>query len=190
MAKPKYQIVVSGAAKGDSARLAQALAQAVGTQIVLQGHILVTGATTGLPYAAALAAKRAGGEHVSSIGMSPAASKLAHVKTYRLPDDAYDVIFYTGFGYTGRDVLLVRSGDAMIMIGGRIGTLNELSVALEEKKPIGILLGSGGMTDEVEHVLKAAKRARTNIVFGHDPADLVKQVVKLVNEKYRKIDKP
>lgn len=49
---------------------------------------------------------------------------------------------YTGFGYMGRDVLLVRSSDALIMVGGRLGTLNELMVALEEKTPVGILTGS------------------------------------------------
>jgi hypothetical protein len=183
----KYQICVSGAAKGDSVKLAYALAQAVGTQIVKQGHIVLTGATTGLPYAAAKAAKTAGGDGISSIGVSPAASRLAHVKTYRLPTDAYDLMFFTGFGYAGRDTLLIRAADAMIMVGGRIGTLNELAVALEEHRPVGVLLGSGGMTVEVEAVLRAAKRSRSNIIFDHDPALLVNKIIRLVDEKYKKL---
>ena len=187
-ATQKYKICVSGAAKGESAKLANALAQATGVQIVEKGHVVLTGATTGLPYAAAHAAKKAHPEGITSIGISPATSKLAHVKTYRLPVDAYDMIMYSGFGYTGRDVLLVRSADAVIMIGGRIGTLHELAIALEEKKPIGVLLGSGGMTAEVEHVLTAAKRTRTNVVFDHDPAQLVKKIIKMIDEKYKKLD--
>jgi hypothetical protein len=73
------------------------------------------------------------------------------------------------------------------MVGGRIGTLNELTIAIEERKPVAVLLGSGGMTDEVEHVLKAAKRARTGIIFGHDPAELVDELIDLIEGKNRKV---
>jgi uncharacterized protein (TIGR00725 family) len=186
MSKPKfsYQICVSGAARGDSVKTGAKLAAAAGREIALRGHITLTGATRGLPYAAAQAAQKAGG---FSMGFSPAASRLAHVKKYRLPIDAFDSILYTGFEYTGRNLLLIRSSDAVVMVGGRIGTLNELTIAIEERKPIGVLLGSGGMTEEVEHVLKAAKRARTGIIFGHDPAELVDQLIELITEKSKKI---
>lgn len=43
MPKLKYNICVSGAAKGDSVTFAKSLAKAVGTQIVEQGHVVVTG---------------------------------------------------------------------------------------------------------------------------------------------------
>ncbi len=183
----RYQICVSGAARGDSVKLAHGLARVVGVQIVQHGHILMTGATSGLPYAAAKAAKAIEKDHVTSIGVSPAASRSAHINKYKLPTDAYDLILYTGFDYTGRDFLLVRMSEAVIMVGGRIGTLNELSVALEDRRPVGVLLGSGGMTNEVEAVLKAAKRVRTGVVFDTDPARLVKKVVSMVDHKYRKM---
>lgn len=179
-----YQICVSGAAKGDSAVRARKLAVAVGQEIAARGHITLTGATRGLPYAAAKAAKEAGG---FSMGFSPAASRSAHVKKYRLPLDAFDSVLYTGFEYTGRDLLLIRSSDAVVMIGGRIGTLHELAIAIEEHKPLGVLLGSGGMTDEVEHVLKAAKRSRSGLYFSHDPAELVDMLIEAVKLKNRKI---
>ncbi len=183
--KPVYQICVSGAAKGDSVELGRRLSEAAGREIAARGHITLTGATTGLPYHAAKAAVVAGGV---SMGFSPAASRLAHVKKYRLPLDAYDCVLYTGFEYTGRNLLLIRSCDAVIMIGGRIGTLNELTIAIEERKPIGILLGSGGMTAEVEHVLKVAKRTRTGIVFGHDPAKLVDELLTIVKQKSHRLE--
>lgn len=185
--RPRYQVCVSGAARGPSVDLAAGLAGRVAREIVRRGHLVVTGATRGLPYFAAVAAKEASGPHVASIGFSPAASRLAHIKKYRLPTDAFDTIVYTGFEYTGRNLLLVRSCDAVIMVGGRIGTLNELTIAIEERKPIGILLGSGGMTVEVEAVLKAAKRARTGIIFGHDPAALVDDVIDIIETKNRKL---
>ena len=52
---------------------------------------------------------------------------------------------------------------------------------------ISVLLGSGGMTEEVEHVLKAAKRARTGIIFGHEPAALVDDLIELIESKNRKL---
>jgi len=187
MAKTKnvYQICISGAARGNSVRLGQELSEAVGREVAARGHITLTGATRGLPYYSAKAAQVAGG---ISMGFSPAASRLAHVKKYRLPLDVYDCVLYTGFEYTGRNLLLVRSSDAVVMVGGRIGTLNELTIAIEERKPIGVLLGSGGMTDEVEHVLKAAKRARTGIIFGHDPAQLVDDLIDLIKQKQKRLE--
>jgi uncharacterized protein (TIGR00725 family) len=185
--KIKYQICVSGAARGDSVELAKHLSGEVAREIVRRGHLVLSGATRGLPYYAAKAAKEAAPDTVSSIGFSPAASRLAHVKKYKLPLDGFDTILFTGFEYTGRNLLLVRSSDAVVMVGGRIGTLNELTIAIEEHKPIGVLLGSGGMTEEVERVLKAAKRARTGIIFGHDPFELVDQVIDLIEGKNRKL---
>jgi uncharacterized protein (TIGR00725 family) len=183
----RYQICVSGAARGDSVEIGKNLSVEVGREIVRRGHLVVTGATRGLPYYAAWGAKQEGGDNVTSIGFSPAASRLAHVKKYQLPLDVFDTVVFTGFEYTGRNLLLVRSCDAVVMIGGRIGTLNELTIAIEERKPIGILLGSGGMTEEVEHVLKAAKRARTGIIFSRDPLDLVDQLIDLVEAKSAKL---
>jgi uncharacterized protein (TIGR00725 family) len=183
----RYQICVSGAAKGPSIEDGKRLAADAAREIVRRGHLVTTGATKGLPYYAALAAKKEGGKDISSIGFSPAASRLAHVKKYLLPLDGFDTILYTGFEYTGRNLLLVRSADAVIMVGGRIGTLNELTIAIEERKPIGVLLGSGGMTVEVENVLKAAKRSRTGIIFSYDPVELVDQVIELIGHKSSKV---
>jgi uncharacterized protein (TIGR00725 family) len=186
LTKPKiqFQICVSGAARGDSVEIGKTLARAAGREIAVRGHITLTGATRGLPYEAAKAAQKAGG---ISVGFSPAASRISHVKKYRLPLDAFDSVLFTGFEYTGRNLLLIRSSDAVVMVGGRIGTLNELTIAIEERKPIGVLLGSGGMTVEVEHVLRAAKRARTGIIFGYDAAALVDELIEIVKDKSKKL---
>lgn len=184
--KHTYQICISGAAAGDSVELASSLIKDVGREIARRRHIVLTGATRGLPHIGALAAQLAGGV---SIGFSPASSRVAHVKKYRLPLNGFDTILYTGFEYTGRNLLLIRSSDAVIMVGGRIGTLNELTIAIEERKPIGVLLGSGGETAEVEHVLRAAKRVRTNIIFDTNPKRLVDAVIKVLDRRYTKLRK-
>ena len=180
----QYQICISGAARGKSVETGAELAKAAAREVAKRGHIVMTGAAYGIPQLAAIAAQRAGG---FSMGFSPAASRLAHTKKYRLPLEGYDSVLFTGFEYTGRNLLLVRSSDAVIMVGGRIGTLNELTIAIEERKPIGILLGSGGMTEEVEYVLKAAKRTRNGIIFGHDPAKLVDDLIQMIEDKSKKL---
>lgn len=184
----KYKICVSGAAETDCcAPGALEKAKEVGREIVRQNGVLVTGATTGIPYWAAIGAKEEGG---ISIGLSPAASEEAHVKSYHLPVDYFDMIIYTGFEYAGRNLLLTRSSDAVIVVCGRIGTLNEFTVAFEDKKPIGILTGTGGMADFVDDIIKEGNRGPGKIVYDSEPKTLVEKVIELVEkEKVVKIEK-
>src|SRR3989344_5433409 len=115
--KPRYKICISGAAEtGRCAKDAHLKAMEIGREVARRGMVLVTGATNGIPYWAAKGAKEAGG---MVIGFSPAASEIAHIKTYHLPTDYHDVIVYTGFDYVGRNLILTRSSDAIVTICGR-----------------------------------------------------------------------
>lgn len=181
-----YQICVSGAAKGKSVEQGKELAHEAGRAIAKGGHVLMTGATSGLPDHAAHGAKKAGGR---SVGISPAATKIEHVKKYHLPTGCYDTILYTGLNYIGRDALLVASSDAVVSIGGRLGTLHEFTIAMEMKKPIGFLQGAGGVSVEIKDILKAAGReGDPNVVFDTDAATLVKKLAEII-DKNNKLDK-
>jgi uncharacterized protein (TIGR00725 family) len=171
-----YQICVSGAAKGESVEDGKALAVALGEAIAKAGHALLSGATVGLPNYAAEAYKAAGGK--SSVGISPAASKVEHMLKYRLPTEAYDVILYTGLHYIGRDTLLVTSSDAVISIGGRLGTLHEFTIAMESETPIGFLQGAGGISNQIEEIMAAAQPLPrgAHVAYSADPANLVAQL--------------
>lgn len=174
----KYKICVSGSASSDYCGVdATKLAEEMGRLVAERNMILVTGATTGIPYWSAKGAKEAGG---IVIGFSPAASKAAHVKTYRLPLDYHDVIVYTGFDYAGRNLILTRSSDATITICGRLGTLNEFTIAFEDRKPQGVLTGSGGMSDMLPNILKNAHRGMGKVVFDSDPAKLLDKVIEMI----------
>jgi len=175
-----YQICVSGAAKGKSVKQGRELAHQAGKAIAKAGHVLMTGATSGLPDHAAHSAKKAGGK---SIGLSPAASKLEHIKKYHLPTGCYDTILYTGLHYIGRDTLLISSSDAVVSIGGRIGTLHEFTIAMVMGKPIGFLQGGGGISTEIKDILKAAGREDDeNVVFSEDADELVRMLVELLDK--------
>ncbi|MBI3305502.1 LOG family protein [Candidatus Parcubacteria bacterium] len=182
----RYKICVSGAAETElCSKNALELAREVGREIVRQKGVLITGATTGIPYWAAIGAKEEGG---LSIGLSPAATELAHVRTYRLPTNYFDVIIYTGFDYSGRNLLLTRSSDAIISICGRMGSLNEFTIAFEDKKPIGVLVGSGGMADMLKEIVAKAHRGPGKIVYDPSPKELVAKVIRLIDAERTGID--
>ena len=180
----KYKICVSGAAVTDHcAADTMNKTKNLGAEIVKQGGVLVTGATIGTPLWAAIGAKE---EKGFSIGLSPASSELEHVKKYQLPIEQFDIIIYTGFGYSGRNLLLTRSSDAVIIVCGRMGTLNEFTIAFEDHKPIGILTGTGGIADEIKDIVEKSHRGDSTIVYDSDPKTLVEKVIALVEDEKKK----
>lgn len=184
--RPQYQICVSGAAKGDSVEEGKELAHAVGAAIARAGHSLMTGATIGLPNHAAEGYKAAGG--TMSVGISPAASKVEHVMKYRLPTEAYDTILYSGLHYIGRDTLLITSSDAVVSIGGRLGTLHEFTIAMESDTPIGFLQGAGGISEQIQTLMSLAHPLRNeSAVFFNESADLlVAELTQCLDKLYAK----
>ena len=179
-----YKIAVAGSAEKEVCpECAPGLSEEVGKEIVRQGCILVTGATTGMPYYAAKGAKKNKG---FSIGFSPAASEIAHSKKYKLPVDAFDIIVYTGFGYAGRNLLMTRAADAVIVICGRMGTLNEFTIAFEDEKPIGVLVGSGGTADNIKKIIQRPYRGKANIIYEREPKKIVKELIKQIKKNKKR----
>jgi len=178
------KIAVSGAAETGVCGLdAYEKAKELGREIAKHGAIITTGATTGFPMYAAMGAKDECG---FSIGFSPASTEREHVETYRLPLDFMDVVLYTGFGYSGRDLLLVRSSDAVVIGCGRIGTLNEFAVAFEDRRPIGILEGTWETDEILKHIITSAHRPNEKIVFDSDPKAMVERLIEMVTKDKEK----
>lgn len=180
-----YQFCVSAASRGKSVEEGRKLAEIAGAALAAKGHALLTGATVGLPHIAAVSYKKHKG--VMSLGISPAASKIEHVMKYRLPTESYDSILYTGLHYVGRDTLLINSSDAVISIGGRIGTLHEFTIALETETPIGFIQGAGGVSSEIMDILHAAgRKAGDDVVFGDSAEDVIKRLTAILNRRNKK----
>ena len=168
------KICVSGAAAGSASQEGFQLGYDVGKEIAARGGVVVTGASTGVPYAAAQGAKSVGGQ---TIGFSPAHSQLEHVRKYRLPVAYHDLMFFTGYDYAGRDTLLIDMSDAVISVSGRIGTLHEFTSAFERHKVIGVLLHSGGLSDDIPQILEHARRGRGRVIMEENPSVLVAAVM-------------
>ncbi len=180
----KIKICVSGAAETGHCGLdAYEMSKEMGRQIVRQGAVLITGATTGIPLYAAVGAKEEGG---FSVGFSPAASEREHVEVFRLPLDYMDIVVYTGFGFPGRDLLLTRSADAVVLGCGRVGTIHEFTVAYEDKKPIGILEGSWHTDEVLKHIMRESHRPMNNVIIDKDPKALIERLMDMAKQNKQK----
>ena len=155
------------------------LASDLGRAIAERSCVLVTGATSGLPDMVSRAASQFGGQ---TIGISPAISAEEHVSKYKLPVDGAEVMIYTGFGLKGRNVINVRACDIVIILGGGIGTLNEFTIAYDEDKVIGVLKGSGGLTDKIEEITSLSSKPRRELLFNSDPGELVDMCLAALNK--------
>ena len=121
------------------------MAEEVGRLIAERDGIVVTGGLSGVMEAVSRGAKSAGG---LVIGVLPGFDK-------RDANEFVDIAITTGMGWM-RNTLTVRAADAVIMISGGIGTLNELTVAYE-LKPTVILEGSGGWSDRIRETAYQGK---------------------------------
>jgi hypothetical protein len=102
-----------------------ALAREVGGRIATLGYALVCGGRGGVMEAACRGAKDAGG---MTIGILPSVDK-GDANPY------VDVVILTGLGHA-RNVVVVHSSDALIAVGGQMGTLSEIAIGLKVGKPV------------------------------------------------------
>lgn len=144
-----------------------------------QGCVLVTGACPGLPFAAARGAKRKG---ATVIGISPGLSLYEHAYKYESPNAYHDILIFTGSGLKGREVVNIRSSDIVAFIGG---TLGELAIAYAEGKLIGVLTGTGGISNLVSGILAACqKKTGARVVYDDNPRRLVTELLKIYREEH------
>ena len=120
---PKTYISVIG--PSDAPPEVLRIAEEVGACVARAGAILVTGGGGGAMEAACRGAKGAGG---TTLGLLPG--------SFRSEGNAFlDVAIPTGMGEM-RNVLMVRTADGLVAVGGAFGTLSEIALALKLGKPI------------------------------------------------------
>ncbi len=178
----KLKIGVMGSASGPTLEIAgnKEKCMEVGREIARRDAILINGACPGLPHYAAEGAKEEGG---FVLGVSPAFSEAEHVNEYKSPNEHYDILIYSALGFMERDIMNIRASDGIIFLGGGIGTMNEFTVAFEEGKPIGILTGTGGVSDYfMEFVHRANRQVPPNMVQDDDPIVLVDKLIDIIHK--------
>ncbi len=131
-------------------------AEEIGRLLAERGCTVVCGGRGEVMAAAARGAKSAGG---TTIGILPGTDR-------RDANEWIDHVVVTGLGHV-RNAVVAASGDAVVAVGGRYGTLTEIGFALILGRPVVIVepgLDVEGVpraetpTDAVEFVLAALDR--------------------------------
>jgi uncharacterized protein (TIGR00725 family) len=150
-----YISVVGPGRRATSAELDEA--QEVGRLLAEAGAVVVCGGLGGVMEAVSKGAKGAGG---TVVGILPGGSRSEG-------NDYLTIAIPTEMSH-GRNVIVIRGGDAVIAVGGEFGTLSEIGLALKMGKPV---VGLG--TWEVS---KSGIR-RESIEPAEDPADAVRRAL-------------
>jgi uncharacterized protein (TIGR00725 family) len=139
------------------------LAEEVGRELAKNGVALICGGLGGVMEDACRGACAEGG---LTIGVIPGDDRKSANHYVQIP-------IVTGIGYA-RNVIIVKSAQAIIAVGGGYGTLTEIGYALDSKKPV---IG-----------LKTWKFSRNNqmdksIIRAHNAMEAVSKALKLVKRK-------
>ena len=178
---PRMTVGIMGSAGGILPDEVRKPVRYLGSEIARRGYVLVTGACPGLPHEAVKGAKAEGGVVV---GVSPALNLEEHVTKYHSPTRGYDAIIYTGSGLMGREIENIRSCDVVIFAGGRSGTLGEFAIAYDEGKVIGILEGTGGITQHLRNIVAMVKKdTGATICYDSDPQRLLDKLEDVYKEQ-------
>jgi uncharacterized protein (TIGR00725 family) len=132
-------IGICGSDDSNGPHMAAALqiAEHVGGLIARNHGILICGGRGGVMRAACKGAKAEGGV---TVGILPRSKDEAN--------EYVDIPLPTYLGHL-RNAIVVSASDVVIAIGGRWGTLNEISYAMSTSKPLVLIKGTGGCVDEI-----------------------------------------
>lgn len=143
----KIQIGVIGSAGkeeykdgGGASKIMLEKAEELGALLAQKGVIVVTGGKGGIMEAASRGAKKYEG---LTVGIVKGTTRFAS-HTF------VDVEVITGMAAGGLDeLLLVLMCDAIIVVGGGAGTLQEITIAYRNRKPVVALTDTGGWTQKL-----------------------------------------
>lgn len=187
----KYKIGVFGSAEGNF-NLILNKARELGKALGKRNVILITGATTGLPYEISLEAYKNGSE---IWGFSAAVDFKNQKKiTVGLDNTIFSKLFYIPRNYQFanndnvarkyRNITSTVTCDAGIIVSGRWGTLNEFSNLYDFGKVIGVLTGTGGIADELSYLNKKIhKPGKAEIYFNDSPKELIEKVLTALKKR-------
>lgn len=162
----KFQIAVIGYNENRCTKNARNVAFQVGQEIANSGSVLICGGLGGVMEAACKGAKENNG---FTLGIIPQ-------DDFSYANEYCDIVICSGIGLA-RNFIVASSADGIIVVGGGVGTLNEVSVGYMRKKRIVVLKGSGGIADEYAGKY-LDERKRIRILSARTPKEAVKKITK------------
>lgn len=153
--KPSVQIAVIG--PGNCTEDEYSAAETVGRIVAREGGIVCCGGLGGVMEAACRGART---ENGFTVGIVPDTGD---------GNGYLDVVIRTGMGHA-RNVVLVQSADAVVAVGGALGTLSEIAIALKSGRPVfgyrshslAGIIACDTAEEAAIRALDAARRSRSN----------------------------
>jgi hypothetical protein len=147
----------------------KALAFEIGVYLAHQGITVVTGGCVGIPGIVVDGALSVGGKTEAFYPDINEASLNLNRDVHN--NDRLDKFSYKNFfnGFTERSLRMIHAVDGAIILNGRIGTLSEFTIAIEEGRDVCVIKKTGGIADQLEEIIKIADRELPNkIIFEED----------------------
>jgi uncharacterized protein (TIGR00725 family) len=160
MDKPKIIAVIGG---GQCTKKEAGLAEEVGHELAKRGAVLVCGGLGGVMEAACRGASAEGGTTIGILPGEDSQSANPHVQ----------IAIATGMGYA-RNIVVAKSAQAVIAVGGSYGTLSEIGYALQGGIPV---IGLGTWS------LSRNGREDKSIITAQSPAEAVEKALDLASPR-------
>ena len=155
-------IGVIGASRADDELLK--LAEEVGQEIASRGAAVVCGGMMGVMEAVCKGARSRGG---LTIGVIPSDDKHDANQYVQIP-------IVTGMG-VGRNVVLVKTADVVIAVGGEFGTLSEIAHALN--------IGKTVVSLQSWQLERATERSIQNLIEAGSPKEAVDFALDVISRR-------
>lgn len=144
------------------------MAKNVGSLLAKTGAIIITGGKGGIMEYAARGAKKSNG---TTIGVIAGPRGTSNKWT--------DIEIITGSKIAGLDeVFIPLMCDAVIVIGGGVGTLQEISVCYRNKIPIIVMKNTFGWASKILKETYLDSRKTVKIISAKNPKDAVEKAIK------------
>jgi uncharacterized protein (TIGR00725 family) len=173
------RLAIVGSATDDISSENQNVCREIGIYLAHKKIAVVTGGSHGIPGLVVKSAFEAGAE---TIAYSPDKDEEHH----QLRADNISLKYFktTNFipGFTARRLEMIKNVDGVLVINGRIGTLSEFTMALEEGLNIAVIKNTGGIADHLEYIISVAEKEFSNtIIFDVDYKVAIDKLINVIH---------
>lgn len=155
------------------------LAENIGKYLAEKDITVVTGGCNGIP---AVCIESAYEHGAKTIGYFPHKDHDDY-QDRQHEENTHDIQFYSTahfiHGFTARSLEMIKNVDAAIVVNGRIGTLSEFGIAVEEGLPLAVIEKTGGVADEIQRITTLVNKEFPNneVIFGTDYQKLIDRLI-------------
>lgn len=162
-AKRNIKLAIFGSASNEMSEENKRIAADLGKYLAEVGVTVVTGACRGMPGVVVESAHRHGAK---TVAYSPDTDEQNHHARMDNLELSYFTEHHFVPGFTARSLAMLNNVDGVLVLNGRMGTLSEYAIALEEGIPAAVVTSTGGIAQHLELITQqCAKEFKMETIF-------------------------